>query len=81
MRIVLIIAATIVALLSALFGLASGVARNTTDPIERKYATQSAMASLVVFVLCAAAIVSLAGCADLKYVECLARDGTSRPCN
>lgn len=23
----------------------------------------------------------LGGCADLKYVECIARDSTARPCN
>lgn len=78
MRVVLILAATVVALLAALFGLASGAARNTTDPIERKYATQSAFASLVIFTLCAAAIVSLAGCADGRALYHACRDGLCR---
>lgn len=32
-------------------------------------------------VICAVLVLALSGCAAGKYVECIARDATSRPCN
>lgn len=54
--------AGVLAISAVLMGLASGLARNTTDPVERKDATITAFWSLIVFALCAGAIVSLSGC-------------------
>jgi len=73
--------AGLLALCAALLGLASGIARGTTDPAERRDATITAFWSLVVFVFCAGAILTLSGCMSAKELECLARDNTSHPCN
>lgn len=72
--------ATTIGVFAALFVVASGVARNTTDPVERSYATKSAVWGGLVLVLCAGAVLTLTGCSTLQYAECLARDNTSRPC-
>lgn len=71
--------AGVIAVCAAILGLASGIARGTTDPVERKDATITAFWSLIVFALCAGAIVSLSGCSTV--VKCIARDSTSNPCN
>jgi hypothetical protein len=72
-----------VAISASLIGVASVVARQTDDAAERKDATVMAFWSLIVFALCAAAILSLSGCSrnEIQYLGCLARDNTSRPCN
>lgn len=79
MQTVLILSATFVGLMAALLGVASTVARKTSDPSDRRAATNAAFWSLVVFTLCIAVIASLSGCSTI--VKCMARDGTSRPCN
>lgn len=73
--------AGIIAIFSALFGVASAMSLGTSDDRERRDATISAFWSFVTLALCAAAILTLTGCASIKEVECLARDNTSRPCN
>lgn len=37
--------------------------------------------SKMILILAGLSFLSLAGCSQLKYAECLARDNTSRPCN
>ena len=73
----------ILAIFAALLGIASQSARDTEDPRERRDATVTAFWSLVVFALCAAAILTLSGCSrnEIQYLGCLARDNTSNPCN
>jgi hypothetical protein len=81
MRIVLILAAAVIATFAALFGVASTMSLGTSDPQERRDATVSAFWSMLTLALCAAAIVSLSGCMSAKELACLARDNTSNPCN
>ncbi len=73
--------AGVLAICAGLIGVASGVARDTRDPVDRKDATITAFWSLIIFALCAAAILSLSGCMSAKELACLARDNTSNPCN
>ena len=37
--------------------------------------------ALIMMLLLIAGAAMLTGCAPMKYVECVARDATSRPCN
>lgn len=67
--------AAILAVFAALFCVASGLARSTTDPAERRDAIFSAIGSFVVFAACLFAIVSLTGCSTL-YHAC--KDGLCR---
>ena len=78
-KIVGILFASVIALFSALFGVASTLSLGSSDPKERRDATISAFWSVVLIGLCAAAILSLTGCSTV--VKCIARDATSRPCN
>lgn len=55
-----------VAILAALFGVASAMAWGSDDPVERKQATFTAFWSLVTFALCAAAIITLSGCVSYE---------------
>lgn len=72
----------IVAFCAALLGVASGIASQATDDkTERKDATITLFWSLVVFALCAGAILTLSGCMSARELACLARDNTSNPCN
>lgn len=80
-KIIATLIASMVALFSALFGVASTMSIGTSDPQERRDATVSAFWSLLTLALCAAVIVTLTGCMSAKELECLARDNTSRPCN
>lgn len=80
-QIIGVLVASIIAIFSALFGVASAMSLGTSDDRERRDATISAFWSFVTLALCAAAILTLTGCASIKEVECLARDNTSRPCN
>lgn len=81
MKVTAALAAGIIALTAVLLGVASAVARRSDDASERRDASITGLWSLVVFALCAAAILTLTGCSTLKYAECVARDNTSRPCN
>lgn len=81
LKAVVAIAAGVIAICAALLGIASGVARSTTDPAEKRDATITAFWSLCVFAICAGAILSLSGCMSAKELACLARDNTSNPCN
>lgn len=78
MKILLILLATVVGLLAALFGLASGVSHGSSDPIERLYAARSAFWSALIFMLCAGLIVSLTGCAGGSALYHACRDGLCR---
>lgn len=80
-KIVGILFASVIALFSALFGVASTMSLGTSDPGERHDAAVSAFWSMLTLALCAAAIVSLSGCMSAKELACLARDNTSNPCN
>lgn len=80
-QIIGVLVAAVVGLFSALFGVASAMSLGTSDPRERRDAAVSAFWSFVTLALCAAAILTLSGCATLKEAECLARDNTSNPCN
>ena len=81
LKAIVAISAGVIAICAALLGVASGMARDTTDPAERRDATITAFWSLIVFVLCAGAILTLSGCMSAKELACLARDNTSNPCN
>lgn len=78
MKIVGILVASIVALFSALFGVASAMSIGASDPRERRDATVSAFWSFVTLALCAAAIVSLAGCQTARTIVDTCRDGLCR---
>lgn len=78
LKVLVAIVAGVIGLFAALFGLASGVARNTSDPVERKHATFTAFWSLIVFALCAGAIVTLSGCSDARALYHACRDGLCR---
>lgn len=73
--------ASLIAVFSALFGVASAMSLGTSDPRERRDAAVSAFWSFVTLALCAAAIVTLTGCMSARELSCLARDNTSNPCN
>jgi Na+/proline symporter len=75
-----VIGAGVFGLAAALFLVASSMSLGSSDAAERKDATVSAFWSLVMVALCCAAILTLTGCATLKYAECIARDNTARPC-
>ena len=79
MQTVAIVGATLVALFAILMGIAASVASRTSNLVERRAATSAAFWSLVTFAICAGVVVSLAGCSTI--VKCIARDGTSNPCN
>lgn len=79
-KVIGVLSAVIVGLLATLFGVASGVAMGTRDEVEHSAMQRSMFWSFVVLMICGAIVVGLTGCAELKYAECLARDGTSRPC-
>jgi hypothetical protein len=72
------IVASIVAGLAALFCIASGLAHGSTDPVERRQAILSVFWSLIVFVLCALVIISLAGCSTGRALYDACRDGLCR---
>lgn len=77
-KIVGILFASVVALFSALFGVASTMSLGSSDPRERRDATVSAFWSMLTLALCAAVIVSLAGCSTVA--KCVVLDNTSNPC-
>jgi multisubunit Na+/H+ antiporter MnhB subunit len=81
MKILGVLIASVIGLFAALFGVASAMSLGTEDDRERREAASAALWSFVTLALCAAAILTLAGCATFKEVECLARDNTARPCN
>lgn len=81
MKVTAALAAGIVALTAVLLGVASAVAHSSDDAAERRDAVVTGLWSLIVFALCAAAILTLTGCMSAKELACLARDNTSRPCN
>lgn len=80
------LASGIAILIAMVFGVASTMSLNSSDPIERRDATLSAFWSLVIIGLCAAAIVSLTGCTSYEgegfnnsgrprnVVDCMRRD-------
>jgi hypothetical protein len=72
------IIASVIAVLAALFGIASGLAHGSTDPVERRQAILSAFWSLVVFALSALVIVSLTGCSTGRALYDACRDGLCR---
>lgn len=74
-----VLVASLIAVCSAMFGVASAMSLGTSDERERRDAAVSSFWSFVTLALCAAAILTLTGCATV--VECIARDATSRPCN
>lgn len=76
-----VISASLLALASGVFCVASSMSLGATDPKERKDAAISALWSLITLALCAAAILTLTGCMSARELACLARDNTSRPCN
>lgn len=76
-----VLIASIIGVFAALFGVASAMSLGTSYERERRDAAIAAFWSFATLALCAAAILTLAGCAEMKYVECVARDNTARPCN
>lgn len=70
-----VLTAGALALASAIFAVASSMSLGSIDAKERKDAALSAFWSLVTLALCAAAILSLTGCATL-YHAC--KDGLCR---
>jgi len=70
-----VITAGALALASAVFCVASSMSLGATDPKERQDAALSALWSLAALALCAAAILTLTGCASL-YHAC--KDGLCR---
>ena len=72
-----IIAGTL-AIFAALFFVASGLARGSTDRTERRHAIQTALVALGVFAVCVLALISLTGCADVRTLYHACRDGSCR---
>lgn len=56
--------AGVIGIFAGLLAVASSMASNSTDHDERRDATVTALWSIIVFALCAGAIVSLTGCAS-----------------
>lgn len=81
MKVTAALAAGIIALTAVLLGVASAIAHSSDDSAERRDAVITGLWSLVVFALCAAAILTLTGCMSARELACLARDNTARPCN
>lgn len=77
-KIIGILFASVIALFSALFGVASTMSLGTSDPRERRDATVSAFWSMLTLALCAAVIVTLAGCQSAKTIIDTCRDGLCR---
>lgn len=77
-KIIAALIASVIALFSALFGVASAMSIGTNDPRERRDATVSAFWSLLTLALCAAAIVTLAGCQTAKTIIDTCQDGLCR---
>jgi hypothetical protein len=68
----------VIAALATLFCVASGLTHGSTAPVERRHAALTAFWSLVVFAVCALAIVSIAGCSTDRALYDACRDSTYR---
>jgi predicted permease len=73
-----ILAAGFVAIIAALFCLASSLSYHDADDVEREHVLFTTFWGLVVFALCAGAIVSLSGCQAAKTVFDACADGVCR---
>ena len=72
-----IIAGTL-AIFAALFFVASGLARGSTDRTERRHAIQTALFALGVFAVCVLALISLTGCAETRALYDACKDHLCR---
>jgi hypothetical protein len=73
-----IISAAAVAMLASLFVIASGLAANTLDPVERRMAAETVLGGLITIAVCAAIILSLSGCQAARTIADTCRDGLCR---
>ena len=73
-----ILVSVIIAILAMLFVIASGLAINNTDSAEQRDAMQTALTGLVVFALCAFAILSLSGCEAARAIMDACKSGDCR---